>query len=143
MKRWIFALAAAVGLAASGCSGLQTKSDMAAEMSINAAQGQEIVLADAHGTLTPDDARAYLAGPALALKTYYDAATVNWFKYAFGSASIYATPALYSALQAIALDAVENAKRAQASPDQDVKTRAVLEARAIIDVDSARRAVKP
>jgi len=143
MKRWILVLALAAIVSVTGCSGLQVKSDMAAEMSIDAAQGQEIVLADAHRTLTADDARIYLAGPALALKTYYDTATVNWFKYAFGTAKIYATPALYAGLQAIALDAVENAKRAPTSPDQDVKIRAVLEAQAIVNVDQARRAVKP
>jgi len=129
--------------ATAGCSGLQAKSDMASAMAVNAAQGQAVILADAHGTLSVAEAREYLAGPALALKTYYDAATVNWFKYAFGSARIYATPALYAGLEALALDAEENARRAQTSPDQDVKIRAVLEAQAIVNVDQARRAVKP
>ena len=142
MKRTLLAVLVLALVATVGCSGLQVKADMTTTMTLNAAQAREVVLADAHGTLSPADARTYLAGPALALKTYYDAATLNGFAYVFGTAKIYATPALYTGLQAVALDAVENAKRVQAITDATAKQWAVLEAQAIINVDNARKAVK-
>jgi hypothetical protein len=126
-----------------GCNGLYTKGAMTAAVAANAAQAQPIIDQDKTGTLTPATASAYLIGPALVLKDYYAASTVNAFEFWFGKPTILANAEIYNALRACSLDAVENAHRVSTSPDADLKLRAVREAKNVIDIDLARRGLKP
>jgi hypothetical protein len=125
-----------------GCA-LQSRGDMTAQITTNAAVATPIVAAGKAGTLTAQEARDYVAGPGLVLQTYYQTATVNVWEYWFGKSTILVTPALYTAMQSCAADAYENAHRAATSPDADVVKRAAREAQNVIDVDLARRGTKP
>jgi nitrous oxide reductase accessory protein NosL len=136
-------LALAVAALAAGCSGFQVKSDFAPTMAADAAAAQRIVALAATGDLDPPAARAYLAGPALALNAYYCAATVNlldfWFK---PEKKVFVTAQFYNDLRAAALGAAEAAARAEACPDADALARASRLAQDIVAFDKARRGVR-
>jgi hypothetical protein len=131
-------------LAMVGCSALQVKSEYVATVAANAIKADIVLQAAKANQLAPAAARTYLAGDGMAMSTYYDVATPNAFVYLFDAKKkIYAGPDLYLGIKNCALDALENAKRAATCPDADAVKRAAREAQNIIDIDMARKAVKP
>lgn len=123
-------------LVVGGCSGLQAKSPMDAQMAMDAAQAATIVAP------SPVVARAYLPVAANTLTGYYSAATANPFAFWFGSKTIYANPTFMLDLQRTALDATEAGKRAATLADDLAVTAAKNEAAEIVNYNKARQGTK-
>ena len=83
------AILAMFTFAVAGCSGLQARGAMSAAIDSNAAYAAQNQPAAIVGSIPAIQADAELAKNAVIFQSYADAATVNWFAYAFGNKTIY------------------------------------------------------
>lgn len=103
MIRYCVLLLLCLVLVCAGCSGLQAKG-----VTAKAIDADVRVMQARIASTQPD---VDLADNSARFDYYYNTTTVNWFAYAFGNKTIYATPTIYSDLQGIAARAHEFHRR--------------------------------